>query len=47
MKEVGALLWIAGIILANGFWSTALAVIVPFWAWVIVVLRMLEYLGVS
>lgn len=41
-KIIAVLLWIAGIILANGFWSTLLAVILPLWAWVVVVWTVLE-----
>ena len=25
--------WIAGIVIAQGFWSTFFAVIIPLWAW--------------
>ena len=30
---VMVILWIFGIIIANGFWSTFFAVIVPLWSW--------------
>lgn len=29
--------WLAGIILANGFWSTFFAIIFPLWAYYLVV----------
>lgn len=41
MKTLYIAIWIAGIILANGFWSTFFAVIFPIWAYVVVVLRIL------
>jgi hypothetical protein len=25
--------WIAGIVIANGFWSTLFAFVLPLWAW--------------
>jgi uncharacterized membrane protein len=43
MKTIGEifllLLWIAGIILANGFWSTFFAVVFPVWGYYLVVER--------
>lgn len=33
--------WIAGIIIANGFWSTLFAFFIPFWAYYLVVERWL------
>jgi hypothetical protein len=29
--------WIAGIVLAKGFWSTFFAVMVPLWGWYLIV----------
>lgn len=29
--------WMAGVVIAKGFWSTLLAAIVPFWAYYLVV----------
>ncbi len=37
--------WIAGIVIANGFWSTLFAIFIPFWAWYLVVERGLVALG--
>lgn len=34
---VGALSWLAGIVLASGFWSTLGAITVPPYAWYLVV----------
>jgi len=31
------IIWIAGIVLANGFWSTTFAIIIPFWGWYLVI----------
>lgn len=32
-----SLMWIAGIVIAKGFWSTFFAIFVPFWAYYLVV----------
>lgn len=37
--------WIAGIVIANGFWSTLFALFFPLWAWYLVVEKMLHVLG--
>jgi hypothetical protein len=42
MKAVACVLWLIGIILAKGFWSTFFAVIVPLWSWYLVAERMVE-----
>jgi hypothetical protein len=42
MKAVACVLWLIGIILANGFWSTFFAVIFPLWSWYLVAERMVE-----
>ena len=39
------LLWIAGIILAKGFWSTFFAIFFPLWAWIVVVYNILLNMG--
>ena len=36
--------WLAGIVLAKG-WATVLAVIIPFYAWYLVVERAMQSLG--
>ena len=36
--------WMAGIVLANGFWSTLLALFVPFWAWYLIVEKLINSL---
>jgi uncharacterized membrane protein len=33
--------WIAGLVLAKGFWSTAFALFLPPWGWYLIVERML------
>lgn len=35
------LVWIAGVVLAKGFWSTVFAFLLPFWAWYLVVERVI------
>lgn len=42
MKAVGVVLWLMGIILAKGFWSTFFAVIFPLWSWYLVAERIVE-----
>lgn len=42
---LGALVWIAGIILAKGFWLTLLAVVFPIYGAVLVVEKILAALG--
>ena len=37
--------WIAGIVLAHGFWQTAAAVCLPPYAWYLVLERALEMAG--
>jgi len=34
--------WIAGIVIAQGFWSTFFAIIVPFWSYYLVIARIVE-----
>ena len=30
-------IWVGGIVIAKGFWSTFFAVVVPLWAWYMVI----------
>jgi hypothetical protein len=36
--------WVWGMSLANGFWSTFVAAVLPFWAWYLVIERITEML---
>ncbi len=38
--------WVSGAVLAQGFWSTFFAVILPFWAWYLVAERIMQHYGV-
>ena len=38
--------WLIGIVLAKGFWSTFFALIIPFYAWYLVIERVLHYYGI-
>ena len=38
--------WIAGVVLAKGFWLTALAISIPFYAWYLIVERVMQMAGV-
>jgi hypothetical protein len=40
-STLAVIIWIAGIIIAQGFWSTAFAVLVPPWAFYLVIERAL------
>ena len=37
--------WVAGVVIASGFWSTLFAVLMPMWAWYLMVERGLNVLG--
>jgi len=37
--------WLAGIVLAKGFWSTAAAICVPPYAWYLVIERAMVFMG--
>ncbi len=34
--------WVAGLVLAKGFWSTLFALFMPLWAWYLVAERLVE-----
>jgi len=34
--------WIAGIVIAQGFWSTFFAIFFPFWGYYLVIARIVE-----
>lgn len=42
---IGVLLWIVGLVLAHGFWSTVIAIFIPPWAFYLVVERAMLALG--
>ena len=39
---VGTIAWLAGIVLAKGFWSVTAAILIPFWGWYLVVEEMMR-----
>ena len=41
IQLIGVIIWIAGIVIANGFWSTFFAIFIPIWAWYLVIEKML------
>lgn len=49
MRAISQLLalivWIAGIVLAHGFWSTFIAIFIPIWAWYLVIERAMQFAG--
>lgn len=46
VRMIAVAIWIAGIIIAKGFWSTFFAVIIPFWSWYLVVEKVMIHYGV-
>jgi len=38
--------WVAGIVIAKGFWSTFFALIIPLWSWYLVVEHFLIHYGI-
>jgi len=42
MRAIACVLWLMGIIIAKGFWSTFFAVIFPLWSWYLVAERIVE-----
>jgi hypothetical protein len=44
-QYLALLTWLAGVVLAKGFWSTLVAFIVPFWAWYLVIEQVLVKLN--
>ena len=41
------LLWVAGVVLAKGFWLTVTAIFCPFYAWYLIIERLLVMFGVA
>ena len=37
--------WISGIIIANGFFSTLVAVFIPLWGWYLLLERIMQTIG--
>lgn len=37
--------WIAGVVVATGFWSTAAAICIPPYAWYLLIERVMQVLG--
>lgn len=40
------LLWVAGLVLAKGFWSTLIAVVCPIWSYYLLAERLMHMWGV-
>ena len=39
-------LWVAGVVIAEGFWSTFFSIIFPFWAYYLLVEKLLIVYGI-
>ena len=46
LRVVALVVWVAGIVIANGFWSTFFAIFIPLWAWYLVIERVLVTYGI-
>lgn len=50
MKHLNLLIlsaaWIAGIVIANGFWSTLTALVFPFWAYYLIIEALLKHFNI-
>ena len=46
IELIGVIVWIAGVVIANGFWSTFFALFIPLWAWYLVIERLLITNGI-
>jgi hypothetical protein len=50
MRELTGILllvaWIAGIVIAKGFWSTLIAITFPLWSWYLVLERLMYAYGI-
>ena len=42
---VGLIMWVFGIILANGVLSTVIAFFIPFWAWYLAIEHLARHFG--
>ena len=45
LKVLLTLIWVAGIVIAKGFWSTFFSIFFPPWSWYLVVERVLTVGG--
>ena len=41
-----AVAWIAGIVIAKGFWSTFFAIVIPFWSYYLLIEQLLIKYGI-
>lgn len=46
IQLIGVVTWIAGVVIANGFWSTFFAIFCPLWGWYLVIERLLIMNGI-
>ncbi len=46
VQLVGVAIWVAGIVIAKGFWSTFFAIFVPLWAWYVAIEHLLVHYGI-
>jgi hypothetical protein len=46
LKIMFFIVWLAGIVIAKGFWSVFFAFFIPFWGWYLVVEKVLNNYGI-
>jgi len=46
IQLIGFIIYIAGIVIANGFWSTFFAILIPFWAWYLSIEHLLIHFSI-
>ena len=45
LKVIGLGIWLAGVVIASGFWSTLFSIIIPLWAYYLVIEKLLQVMG--
>jgi len=46
MGGIAVIFWVAGVVLAQGFWSTFFAFLIPFWGWYVAIRYLLIHFGI-
>lgn len=45
-QMIGVVVWVAGMVIAKGFWSTLFAVMMPVWSYYLVIEKLMTFYGV-
>tara|TARA_R110000868_G_scaffold318502_2_gene579228 strand:+ start:193 stop:348 length:156 start_codon:yes stop_codon:yes gene_type:complete len=46
LRLIFFIVWVVGIVIANGFWSTLVAFFIPFWGWYLIIEKVLINYGI-